>query len=147
MVVEGLPSIAGDAFGSAAGGVKLLTEISSVTPSLSTWKLNSPKAMSKPLVTAEVGLVEPETDPMTAVVAWSTTSPEAVVGSTSSMLSMGQAFLMVVSMMVLTAHGALSMAMLMANDALLMAVSMAVVGEGAGESVDPDPVVPMDGAN
>jgi hypothetical protein len=30
---------------------------------------------------------------------------------------------------------------------LSMAVLMAVVGEGAGESVDPDPVVPTVGAN
>jgi hypothetical protein len=52
MVVEGLPSVAGDALGSAAGGVDSLTKISSTTPSLSTWKWNSPKAMSKPLVTA-----------------------------------------------------------------------------------------------
>jgi hypothetical protein len=95
--------------------------------------------MSKPPVTAEVGLVEPETDPMTAVAAGSMTSPEAVIGSTPSMLSMGEVFLMMVSMTVLMADGALSMAMSMAvlmadgalsmaNGALLMAVSMAVVG-------------------
>jgi hypothetical protein len=39
------------------------------------------------------------------------------------------------------------MAVLMADGALLMAVSMAVVGEGASESIDPDPVVPTVGAN
>jgi hypothetical protein len=147
MVVDGLPSIAGDALGSAAGGVESLTEISSTTLSLSMWKLNSPKAMSKPPVTAEVGLVEPEMDPMIAVAAWSTTSPETIVGSTPSMLSMGKAFLMVVLMTVLMAVGALSMAVSMADGALSMAVLMAVVGEGAGESVDPDPVVPTVGAN
>jgi hypothetical protein len=118
--------------------------------------------MSKPSVTAEVGLVEPETDPMTAVAAGSTTSPEVVIGSTPSMFSMGKVFLMMVSMTVLMADGAMSMAMSMAvlmadgalsmavsmaDGALLMAVSMAVVGEGAGESVDPDHIVPIVGAN
>jgi hypothetical protein len=53
MVVEGLPSITGDVLGAAAGGIESLTEISSATLSLSTWKLNSLKAMSKPPVTVE----------------------------------------------------------------------------------------------
>jgi hypothetical protein len=213
--------IAGDVLGSAAGGAELLMDISSIAPSLSTRKLNSPKAISKPSVLAEVGPVDPETDPMTAVAARSMTSPEAVVGSMSLMLMMGEALLMMVlmtvsmadgalsmavsmavliadgalsmavsmavlmadgalsmavsmavlmadgallmadgalsmavlmadgalSMAVLMVDGALSMAVLMANGALPMAVSMAMVGEGAGESVDPDPVVPTVGAN
>jgi hypothetical protein len=106
---------------------------------------------------------------MTAVAAGSKTSPKAGVGSTPSMLSMGKALLMMVSIMVSMAEGALSMAVSMADGALSMAMSMAVlmvdgalsmavsmangalsmamVGEGAGESVDPDPVVPTVGAN
>jgi hypothetical protein len=42
---------------SAAGGVESLTEIISATPSLSTWKLNNPKAISKPPVLAETAPV------------------------------------------------------------------------------------------
>jgi hypothetical protein len=53
VVIEGLPSIASDVLGSAAVGVESQTEISSVAPSLSTWKLNSPKAISKPPVLTE----------------------------------------------------------------------------------------------
>jgi hypothetical protein len=101
------------------------------------------------------------------------TSPEAVVGSMSSMLTVDEAPSMMVSMTdgvlsmmmslavsmvddalsmaVSMADGVLSMAVSMADSALSMAVSMAVlmamVGEGAGESVDPDPVVPTVGAN
>jgi hypothetical protein len=91
---------------------------------------------------------------MTAAAAGLTTSPEVVVGSTLSMLSMGEALLMMVSMMVSMADSALSMAVLMADGALSMAVSMAdgvlsmvMVGKGAGKSIDPDPVVPTVGAN
>jgi hypothetical protein len=146
-----------------------LMDISSIALSLSTRKLNNPKAISKPLVLTEVGLVEPETDSMIAVAAGLTTSPEAIVGSTPLMLSMGEALLMMVSMAYGTLSMAVSMAVLMADVALLMAVSMAVlmadgalsmavsmadgalsmamVGEGASESVDPDPVVPTVGAN
>jgi hypothetical protein len=60
MVIEGLPSITGDVLGAATGGVESLTEISLATLSLSTWKLNSPKAMSKPPVTAETAPAVPE---------------------------------------------------------------------------------------
>jgi hypothetical protein len=151
-------------------------EISSIAPSLSMQKLNNPKAMSKPLVLAKVGLVEPGTGLMMVVAARSTTSPEAIIGSTPSMLTVGKAPLMMVSMMddalsmavsmamsmaidvlsmaVSMVDGALSMAVSMADGTLSMAVSMAdgallmaVVGEGASESVDPDPVVPTVGAN
>jgi hypothetical protein len=114
-------------------------DINSIALSLSTRKLNSPKTISKPPVLAEVGFVEPQTDPMTAVTAGSTTSPEAIVGSTPSMLLMGEALLMMVSMMVSMADGSLSM--------VDGALSMAMVGEGADESVDPDPVIPTVGAN
>jgi hypothetical protein len=173
MVVEGLPSIAGGVLVSAAGGAQSLMDISSIAPSLSTRKLNSPKAISKPPVLAEVGHVRPEMGPMTHVAARSMTSPEAVVGSMPSMLTVDEAPSMMVSMTdgvlsmmmslavsmvddalsmaVSMADGALSMAVSMADGALSMAVSMAVlmamVGEGAGESVDPDPVVPTVGAN
>jgi hypothetical protein len=132
-------------------------EISSIAPSLSTRKLNSPKAMSKPLVLAEVGPVEPGTGLMMAVAARSMTSPEAIVGSTQSILTVAEAPSMMVSMMddaLSMAIDVLSMAVSMADGALSMAVSMAdgallmaVVGEGAGESVDPDPVVPTVSAN
>jgi hypothetical protein len=64
MAVEGLPSITSDALGAAAGGVELLTEISSATLSLSTWKLNSPKAMSKPPVTTETAPAVPKVGSM-----------------------------------------------------------------------------------
>jgi hypothetical protein len=47
--------------GSAAGGVESLTEISSATPLSFTWKLNSPKAMSNPLVFAATAPVELKT--------------------------------------------------------------------------------------
>jgi hypothetical protein len=59
-----LPSIAGDVLGSAVGGVKSLTEISSATPSLFTWKLNSPKAISKPPVLAKTAPARLETGSM-----------------------------------------------------------------------------------
>jgi hypothetical protein len=137
-------------------------EISSIAPSLSTRKLNSPKAMSKPPVLAEADPVEPGTGPMVAVAARSMSSPEVIVGLMLSMLTVGEAPSMMVSMTnnaLLMADGALSMAVLMA---VLMAVSMTVsmavsmtigallmaaVGGGAGESVDPDLVIPTVGAN
>jgi hypothetical protein len=110
--------------------------------------------MSKPPVLAEAGPVEPGTGLMMAVVARSMSSPKAIVDPMPSMLTIGEAPSMMVSMTDDTLSmvgGALSMAvsmvvsmtMLMTNDAL----SMAVVGEGAGESVDPDPVLPTVGAN
>jgi hypothetical protein len=161
MVVEGLPSITGGVFVSTVGGAESLMEISSIAPPWSTRKLNSPKAMSKPLVLAEVGPVELGTGPMMAVAARSMTSPEAIVGSMPSMLTVGKAPSMMVSMMddalsmaVSMADGALSMAVSMTIGVLSMAVSMmigalsmAVVGEGAGKSVDPDPVVPTVSTN
>jgi hypothetical protein len=64
---------------------------------------------------------------------------------------MDGALSMMMSMAVSMADGALSMAVSMADGALSMSVSMAVlmamVGEVAGESVDPDPIVPMVSAN
>jgi hypothetical protein len=95
---------------------------------------------------------------MTPVAVRSMTSPEAVVGSMSLMLMVDEVPLMMVSMtdgalsMTMSmADGALSMAVSMADGALSMAVAMAVlmamVGEVAGESVDPDPVVPTVSTN
>jgi hypothetical protein len=165
MVVEGLPSTVGGVLVSAAGGAESLMEISSIAPLLSTRKLNSPKAMSKPLVLAETGPIEPGMGPMMVVAARSMSSPEAIVGSMPSMLTVGEAPSMMVSKMddaLSMADGALSMAMSMADGALSMAVStvvsmtvlmtigalsMALVGEGADESVDPDPVIPTVGTN
>jgi hypothetical protein len=94
-------------------------------------------------------------------------APSMMVSMTDDALSMADGTLsMVVSMAVSMADGALSMAVStavsMADGALSMAVStvvsmtvlmtigalpMAVVGEGADESVDPDPIVPMVGTN
>jgi hypothetical protein len=50
---------------------------------------------------------------------------------------------MAVSMMI----GALSMAMSMAVSMMIGVLLIAVVGEGADESVDPDPIVPTVSAN
>jgi hypothetical protein len=72
-------------------------------------------------------------------------SPEAIVGMMPSMLTVGEAPLMMVSMAVSMMIGALSMAVSMSM--MIGALSMAVVGEGASESIDPDPVVPTVGAN
>jgi hypothetical protein len=63
--------------GSAAGGAESLTEISSITPSLSTRKLNNPKAISKPPILLEAVPVELETGLTTAVAGWSMASAEA----------------------------------------------------------------------
>jgi hypothetical protein len=98
MVVEGLPSTAGGVLVLAAGGAESLMEISSIALSLSTRKLNSPKAMSKPPVFAEGGPIEPGMGPMMAVAVRSMSSPEAIVGSMSSMLTVGEAPVMMVSM-------------------------------------------------
>jgi hypothetical protein len=53
VAVKVVPPIADDVLGSAAGGVDLPMEISSAAPSLSTWKLNNPKAISKSPILAE----------------------------------------------------------------------------------------------
>jgi hypothetical protein len=180
MVVEGLPSIAGDAPGSAAGGVdvKSLIEISSATPSLSTWKLNSPKAMSKPSVTAETAPAGLEAGlmmvvagvrsttlgdavSMTVDLVMSTLASDGMVSMTAG-TAMPTLMIDAVSMSILSlvSKSMVSGSMLMSNgDAewttmaddepsnLVDLVRLAVVGEGAGESVDPDPVVPTVGAN
>jgi hypothetical protein len=68
--------IASGVLGSAAGGVESLMEISSATPSSSTWKLNSPKAISKPPVLAETVPVKLETGSTIAVAGESMASAE-----------------------------------------------------------------------
>jgi hypothetical protein len=45
-LVEGLPMMAGGVVVSTSSGADSPMESSSITPLLSTWKLNSPKAMS-----------------------------------------------------------------------------------------------------
>jgi hypothetical protein len=176
VVIEGVPPIAGGMFGSAMGGVDSLMEISSTAPSLSTWKLNNPKAISKPLVLAEVDPVKLEMG-STVVVIRESMANTGVVGDAGSMLVDAVASTMVgdaVSMLMLMANEAMPMAdeamsVSMADEA--MSVSMAVggaesttivgdepsilvdanrlamVGEGAGESIDPGPVVLTVGAN
>jgi hypothetical protein len=59
-IVEGLPPTAGGVLVSAVSGAESLMEISSIDPSLSTRKLNSPKAMSKPPVTNKTAPAMPE---------------------------------------------------------------------------------------
>jgi hypothetical protein len=70
----------------------------------------------------------------------SMSSPEVAVGLTLSLLMVGEVLPMMLSVM----DGAMSMAALVTVSIM---VSIVVVGEGAGESVDPDLVVPTVGAN
>jgi hypothetical protein len=155
--------IAGDALGSAAGGVESLTKISSATPSLSTWKLNSPKAMSKPPVLAE-----------TAPAGLEAGSMVVAAGVRSTMLGNAVSIMVDLAMSTSVSGGAMSMTvgttmLTLMVDAVSMSMSvgdaestaiaddeplnlvdverLAMVGEGAVESVDPDPVVPTVGAN
>jgi hypothetical protein len=137
-------------------------EISSAAPSLSTWKLNNPKAISKPPVLAEADPVKLEMGSTVVI----TRGSMASTGVDSMMV--GDAVSISVNAVVSTMVGG-AVSMSMADDAMLMpmvvdgAESTAVagdepsilvdasrsvmVGEGAGESVDPDPVVPTVGAN
>jgi hypothetical protein len=102
-------------------------EISSIALSLSTQKLNSPKAMSKPPVTVETAPAVPEVGLTMAAAGVRPVVLGDAVPSLASMMA-GTAMPTTVSMVV-------SMSIL------------ALVGEGAGESVDPNPVVPTVGAN
>jgi hypothetical protein len=191
-----MPPIAGGVLGSATGGVDSLMEISSAALSPSTWKLNDPKAISKPPVLAEADPVKLAMGPTIVVVGESMVNTEVVddamltlVDAMASMM-VGDAVSMSTSMAVeamstLMADKAISMSMAdkamlmsMADEALsismadeAMSMSMAIgdaestvvasdessilgdmvrsamVGEGASESVDPDPVVPTVSAN
>jgi hypothetical protein len=177
--------IAGDVLGSVAGEVESLMEISSATPSSSTRKLNSPKAISKPPILPEAMLIKLETGSTTAVTGGSMASAEAksamfgdavsetVDPMTSTILVGGVVLMAVGTAMPTRVVDAVSMSMLVLVSKLvvseLMSMSIgdaesiaiandepsnlvgeersAMVGDGAGESVDPEPVVPMVGAN
>jgi hypothetical protein len=133
-------------------------DISSAASSSSTWKLNNPKAISKPPVLAEADPVKLEmgsTVVITGGLMANTGVDSMMVGDAVSTTVDAVMSTMVVGEVVPTTVGAamptmvgdaVSMSMPMADDATSMSVSM-VVGEGAGESVDPDPVVPTVGAN
>jgi hypothetical protein len=115
-------------------------EIRSIAPSSPTQKLNSPKAMSKPPVTVETAPAVPEVG-------------STMVAAGVKPVVLGDAVPMTVDPAMSTL-GSDGLASMMADTAMptvaLMVVSMsilALVGEGAGESVDPDPVVPTVGAN
>jgi hypothetical protein len=173
----------GDVLGSVAGGVESLMEISSATPSSSTRKLNSPKAISKPPVLAETVPVKLEMGSIVAVaresMASAGTRPAMLGGAVSetvdpvmsTMVASGVASMTVGTAMLTIVVDAVSTLMLVLMSMLVVSESMsigdaesmaiaddesstlvgversAMVGEGAGESVDPDPVVPMVGAN
>jgi hypothetical protein len=164
--------------GSAAGGVESLTEISSATLSLSTRKLKSPKAISKPLVLAETAPAGLEAGSMevaagvrsvmlgdaVSMMVDLATSTSVSGGVVSMTVDTAMPTLMVdavlASMLVLTSKlvvgksmsmpigGAESMAIADDEPSTLVEVErLAMVGEGAGESINPDPVVPTVGAN
>jgi hypothetical protein len=165
-------------------------EISSVSPLVSTWKLNNPKAILKPPVLAETIPVKLETGSIVAVAGESMASAEVeltmlgdavstMVDPVMSTMVVGVVASMTVGIAMPTMVGdavSMSMPMSMADEAMSMwmagvAMSMsiggaestavaddepstlvgversAMVGEGAGKSVDPDPVVPTVGAN
>jgi hypothetical protein len=167
------------------GGVESLMEISSATPSSSTRKLNSPKAISKSPVLAETVPIKLETGSTVAIAGESMASAEAksamlgdavlmmvdpvmstmVAGEVASMTdciamptmvvnAVSTSMLMLMSMsmvgeaMSMSIGGAESMAVADDEPSTLVGVEKsAMVGEGAGESVDPDPVIPTVGAN
>jgi hypothetical protein len=152
-------------------------EISSAAPSSSTRKLNNPKAISKSSVLAEANPVKLEMGSTVVIAGESMVNTgvdsmmvgNAVSTSVDAVVStmVGDA----VSMSMLMANDAMSMSMPTADDAMSMSMPMVVdgaestavagdessilidvsrsvkVGEGAGESVDQDPVVPTVGSN
>jgi hypothetical protein len=160
-------------------------EISSATLSSSTWKLNSPKAISKPPVRAETVPVKLETGSTAAVIGESMAINEAklamlgdavsetvdpvmstmVAGRVASMTvgtampmmvvdAVSMSMLVLMSMLVvsesmsMSTGGAESTAIADVEPSTLVGVERSVmVGEGAGKSIDPDPVVPTVGAN
>jgi hypothetical protein len=181
VVVGVLPPIAGGVLGSAASGVDSLMEISSAAPLLSTWKLNNPKAISKPPDLAETAPVRLEMG-STVVIAGESKARAGVesmmlggavstmVDSVmSSMVVVGVASMVVgaamptmvgdvVPTLISMADEAMSMLMVIGDaesttvadgepSTLVGVERLAMVGEGAGESVDLDPVVPTVGAN
>jgi hypothetical protein len=177
---------------SAVGVAESIMETSLVTLASSMWKLNKPKATSKPPIFARVDPVEHEMGSTIVAVGVLTTTIGAesiVVGEAASMMVgeavstiVGEAVSMMVgeaaSMMVdeavstMVSEAASMMlgeaASTSMGDAELMTVAddepmtlgnadesmetvdageSMMVGDGAGESVDPDPVIPIDGAN
>jgi hypothetical protein len=155
--------------GSATGGVDSLMEISSAAPSSSTWKLNNLKPISKPPVLAEANPVKLEMGSM-VVIARELMANIGVVGDAVSTLMVGDVVSMLMAdeeMSMLMADEAMLMSMADKAMSTLMAVGdvestaaagdepstlidvdrSVMVGEGAGESVDLDPVVPTVGAN
>jgi hypothetical protein len=174
-IVGGLPPTAGGVLVSTTGGIESLTEISSATLSLSMWKLNSPKDMSKPPVTVEAAPAKPEVGSMMVVAgvraaalgdavsmtvdtAMSTLASDGLVSMMAG-TAMPTAVMMVGSMSILLLASKLMAESMSSGDAestamaddgpsnLVDAVRLSMVGEGAGESIDPDPVVPTVGAN
>jgi hypothetical protein len=160
-------------------------EISSATPSLSTWKLNNPKAISKPPILAKLVPVKLEMGSIVVVARESMVSAEeklATLGDAASktvdpvmstMVAGGVASMTVGTAMPTMVDDAVSMSILMLMSMSLMGKVMlmsiggtestaivddelstlvgversAMVGEGTGESVDPDPVIPTVGTN
>jgi hypothetical protein len=170
-----VPPIAGGVLGSIASGIDSPMEISSAAPSSSTWKLNNPKAISKPLVPAETAPVTLEMGSMVVVAeeSMANTRVDSTVLRDAVSTMVGVAMLTMVGDVVST-----SMSMLMADEVMSMSMAdeatsisivvgdaettavvgdepstlvdvnrPAMVGEGADESVDPDPIVPTVGAN
>jgi hypothetical protein len=113
-------------------------------PASSTWKLSVPMASSNPPVIAEVNPVARGKKLMTTDVSEPTMTGEGVLTVAGGGMSMaiGDAESMSVDddVMSMSIAGGESMATGDADESMM-------TGEGAGESVDPDPVVPMVGAN
>jgi hypothetical protein len=139
-------------------------EISSAAPSTSTWKLHNPKAILKPPVLAEADPVKLET--------WSTVvvAGELMANTGGDLMMVGDAVSTFIDAVASTMVGdAVLMSMSMADDVMSMSMAVGdaestavvgdepsiivdasrsvIVGEGAGESIDPDPVVPTVGAS
>jgi hypothetical protein len=155
VAVGGVPPIASGVFGSATSGADSMMEISSAALSSSMWKLNNLRVMSKPPVLTKVDPIKHEIGSMTVVTGWlmaNTGADSMMVGEAVSTL-VGAVIPTMVGDVVSTSVGAVmptmfgdAVSMSMVDDVALMSMSM-VVGEGAGESVDLDPVVPTVGAN
>jgi hypothetical protein len=126
--------------GSAAGGVESLMEISSATPSPSTRKLNSPKAISKPPVLAETVPVKLETGSIVAVAGELMASAEAksatlgdAVSKTVDRVMLAMVAGRVVSMTVGTVMP--MMVVDAVSTSMLMLMLMSVVGEAMSMSI------------
>jgi hypothetical protein len=166
-----VPLIADGVLGSTTSRVDSPMEISSAPLSSFMWKLNNLKAISKPPVLAKTVPITLEMG-STVVVAEESTANTGV-GSTM----LGDAVLTMVHTVMSTMVGDVvstsmadeMMSMSLADEVTSMSMAVgdvestivfgdepstlvdvnrsAMVGEGAGKSIDPDPVVPMVGAN